>query len=103
MSGSPKTLRLTACADNQVVNKSPTPPADLWERMDAEVLPQIEGPPADSFTQKQFQARYPKLTDDRARHLLDKLQADGVIKLVGRYGSNREKHFIHITNDNEAS
>lgn len=76
-----KALRSSATANNKAVG--PTPPDDLWERLDA-ALKKIDGGkrPPDSFTFTEFAERF-KMAESTGRRRIEKLIEAGLIERQG--------------------
>jgi hypothetical protein len=74
-------------------HKALSPPADLWERLDAEVARLDPVIPKDSFTFSTIAERY-HVTDMVARRLVFTMCREGKCEEVGRFGSRHTRHFI---------
>jgi hypothetical protein len=75
------------------------PPADLWERLDAEVSRIRPGPPEGAFTFSTFAEKL-NLTEKQARGTLIRLCQEGVCLEVGRFGPYAARYFIMRDNGN---
>lgn len=99
MPGNSKTLQLASGPDNQAVK--PVPPADLWERLDAEVSRMNAEAPEGAFTIPMFRERY-RVTEMVARRMVGNLCRDGIIREVGRFGNRNSRYFIQVKDDSRS-
>jgi ribosomal protein S25 len=68
----------------------PVPPGNLWEAMDAEY--QKKAKPENSFSIPDLVERY-KITYSEAERMTKRLENEGKIVLVGRFGSRNAKTY----------
>ena len=83
-----KDLPASGSKDNQALR----PPSDLWKRLEEERVKHVR--PPDTFTAREYLAMFREMgiaTHAQAVSQIERLEREGKVEMVGKFGENRER------------